>query len=75
MLEAKDLDATLADEYKLVLAQADALSVPDMSAALKKYKVKAPDTGNDLGEPEPFNLMFATSIGPSGHIKGYKRES
>jgi glycyl-tRNA synthetase len=70
LLEQKDLDLKIADEYKTVMAQADALSVADMGLALKKYGVKAPDTGNDLGDPEPFNLMFATSIGPTGHIPG-----
>merc|ERR1719471_1334245 len=39
----------------------------------KKYDVKAPDTGNNLTDPEPFNLMFPTPIGPSGVIQGYLR--
>lgn len=36
-------------------------------------KIKAPDTGNDLSEATPFNLMFQTQIGPSGHLKGFLR--
>ena len=37
---------------------------------LTKYNAKAPMTGNDLTEPVEFNLMFTTSIGPSGLIPG-----
>jgi len=40
---------------------------------LKKYGVKAPDTGNDISDPEPFNLMFATNIGPTGQTPGFLR--
>ncbi|CAG8638717.1 23352_t:CDS:10, partial [Racocetra persica] len=32
-----------------------------------------PETGNDLTEPVEFNLMFESSIGPTGHLKGYLR--
>jgi len=34
---------------------------------------QAPETGNDLTDPFPFNLMFATSIGPSGTQQGFLR--
>lgn len=35
--------------------------------------MKAPETGNDLTAPFPFNLMFETQIGPTGDFKGYLR--
>jgi glycyl-tRNA synthetase len=73
LLEQKDLPKDKAEEMKLVIAQADALSVADMHAVMQKYNVKAPDTNNDISAPEPFNLMFGTQIGPSGKIKGYLR--
>ena len=41
-----------------------------MGQAIKQYNMKSPITGNELSEPMEFNLMFATSIGPTGHIKG-----
>ena len=41
-----------------------------MGACLKKYNMKSPITGNDITEPIDFNLMFATSIGPTGQLKG-----
>jgi glycyl-tRNA synthetase len=33
----------------------------------------APDTGNALCDPFPYNLMFATSIGPTGKVPGFLR--
>ena len=42
----------------------------DMHAAIEKYSMKAPVSGNDLSEPVEFNLMFSTSIGPTGNVKG-----
>lgn len=73
ILAQKELDAKVVDEIKTVIAQADALSKEEMALTLKKYNVKAPDSGNDLTDPEPFNLMFQTSIGPTGQVKGYLR--
>jgi len=42
-----------------------------MSSTIQKYNVKSPLTGNDLTEPMEFNLMFSTSIGPGGNLKGF----
>jgi glycyl-tRNA synthetase len=44
-----------------------------LNATIKKLKIKAPDTGNDLTDAHPFNLMFETQIGPSGNLTGYLR--
>ena len=44
-----------------------------LAAKLKQYGAKAPDTGNDITNPFPFNLMFKTSIGPRGDLVGYLR--
>lgn len=35
--------------------------------------MKAPETNNDLGPAEAFNMMFETQIGPTGQLKGYLR--
>jgi glycyl-tRNA synthetase len=40
---------------------------------IKALDVKAPDTGNALGEAYAFNLMFPTQIGPTGKVQGYLR--
>ena len=37
---------------------------------LRRYDMKSPITNNDLSDPLEFNLMFSTSIGPTGAVKG-----
>lgn len=37
---------------------------------MRKFNIRNPETQNELTEPEEFNLMFQSSIGPTGHIKG-----
>ncbi|XP_020583205.1 glycine--tRNA ligase, mitochondrial 1-like [Phalaenopsis equestris] len=60
-------------ELKHVLAVLDDLSAEELGAKLKEYGIVAPDTKNLLSDPYPFNLMFRTSIGPSGLSPGYLR--
>jgi len=60
-------------EYEDVSAQVDTYTDKEMDEMLKKYQVVAPETGNSLSFPEPFNLMFKTSIGPTGIVPGYLR--
>lgn len=38
----------------------------------KKYDIKSKDN-NELSDPEPFNLMFSTQIGPTGYLPGFLR--
>lgn len=45
----------------------------ELDEVIVKYKIKAPDTNNDLLPAYKFNLMFDTPIGPQGAIKGYLR--
>lgn len=33
--------------------------------------MKSPENNNDVSKPAKFNLMFATSIGPTGNVQGY----
>lgn len=40
---------------------------------MKKYDIRNPDTGNVVTEPVQFNLMFASSIGPTGQHPGFLR--
>lgn len=42
----------------------------ELGDLISNYDAKAPVTGNDLSDPVEFNLMFTTSIGPSGLIPG-----
>ncbi|KAH0868193.1 hypothetical protein HID58_075215 [Brassica napus] len=71
----KDLtiSAEKAAEFKDVLAVMEDYSPEELGAKIKEYGITAPDTKNPLSDPYPFNLMFQTSIGPSGLIPGYMR--
>ncbi|KAG7670107.1 putative Glycine--tRNA ligase, mitochondrial 1 [Nannochloris sp. 'desiccata'] len=62
-----------AAEAKETLARVGELGSEELGAALTKYNIKSPDTGNDISAPFPFNLMFKTSIGPRGDMVGYLR--
>lgn len=62
-------DATVA-EYEKVLAQIDNYAGSDLGEIIRRYQIKAPETGNDLSEPVEFNLMFEAQIGPTGQVKG-----
>ncbi|PWA69956.1 hypothetical protein CTI12_AA201570 [Artemisia annua] len=53
-----------AAELKHILAVLDDLSAEQLGAKIKEYGIVAPDTKNPLSDRYPFNLMFATSIGP-----------
>jgi len=44
----------------------------ELLESYKKLNIKSRD-GNDFTEPSDFNLMFATSIGPTGTVKGFLR--
>ncbi|CAL9147272.1 unnamed protein product, partial [Musa hybrid cultivar] len=52
------------------LAVLDDLSADELGTKLKEYSITATDTKNPLSDPYPFNLMFQTSIGPSGPSPG-----
>lgn len=44
-----------------------------MAGLMEEFKIMSPITGNALTEPLEFNLMFSTSIGPTGLVKGFLR--
>nr|CAB3484381.1 unnamed protein product [Digitaria exilis] len=62
-----------AEEYNNILAILDDLSAEQLGAKIREFGIVAPDTKNPLSDPYPFNLMFQTSIGPSGLSPGYMR--
>ncbi|EMS46310.1 Glycyl-tRNA synthetase 1, mitochondrial [Triticum urartu] len=61
------------EELNHILAVLDDLSAEQLGTKIKEYGIAAPDTKNPLSDPYPFNLMFQTSIGPSGLSAGYMR--
>ncbi|XP_035207328.1 glycine--tRNA ligase-like [Stegodyphus dumicola] len=60
-------------EYEDIIVKLDGCSKEEMNALLRRFDVKSPNTGNDLSDAMEFNLMFSTSIGPTGNLKGYLR--
>lgn len=56
--------------YEETLAQIDNYNGEELAAIMKKFDIRSPESGNELSEPKEFNLMFESSIGPTGHLKG-----
>jgi glycyl-tRNA synthetase len=73
LLADKKVDAAAAAEYKRVQVDAGDMTKAQLTEAFNKYKIKSPETGNDLEEPFQFNLMFKTQIGPSSNVAGFLR--
>lgn len=73
LLEGKKVEEKQAEEYKRVRTAAGDMTRDELAESFAKYKIKSPDTGNDLDEPFQFNLMFKLSIGPSSLVPGYLR--
>lgn len=74
---AKSAAIQLADDvvsqYDRILATLDNFSGPELGQLIRDHKITNPDTNNAVGEPQQFNLMFASSIGPTGQHPGYLR--
>lgn len=71
--EAVKLDDAVVAEYKEILAQIDNYDGDQLGELIKKHNLTHPATGVQPSSPVPFNLMFQTAIGPSGHLHGYLR--
>ncbi|KIM31192.1 hypothetical protein M408DRAFT_15064 [Serendipita vermifera MAFF 305830] len=69
----KPLEATVKEEYESILNRLDEYSGPQLGELMKKHAILNPGTGNEVGEPVEFNLMFASNIGPVGNNTGYLR--
>lgn len=73
LLTDKKLTAEAKEEIESYLRQVDNMSAKEMQDVIVKYKMKSPVSNNELTEPVAFNLMFPTSIGPTGTVKGFLR--
>ncbi|OLL26928.1 putative glycine--tRNA ligase [Neolecta irregularis DAH-3] len=67
------LDNAVKSEYEQILAKIDGYSGKEMGELIVQYSIRNPVTDKPLEAPQEFNLMFDTSIGPTGAIKGYLR--
>lgn len=53
--------------------QLDNYTGKEFGDVIRKYDIRSPENNNPVTEPQIFNLMFETPIGPTGYIKGYLR--
>ncbi|KAI8326411.1 cytoplasmic and mitochondrial glycyl-tRNA synthase [Martensiomyces pterosporus] len=60
-------------EYKSILAQIDNYDGQGLAELIAKHDIRNPSSGNEVTPPVEFNLMFESSIGPTGQLKGYLR--
>ncbi|OMH80002.1 putative glycine-tRNA ligase [Zancudomyces culisetae] len=60
-------------KYEEILAQIDNFNGDQLGEIIKEYEIRNPATNNEVTEPVAFNLMFDSSIGPTGNLKGYLR--
>lgn len=67
-----ELPAPRRDELLHILHDAGGMNVEQIHECITTNSVLSPK-GNPLSEPFPFNLMFATKIGPEGDRVGYYR--
>ena len=72
LIETTD-DEAEKDALRKLMNSADSLSEEEMDATIVKYNVVGPVTKRKVSKCQPFNLMFATTIGPSGLAKAYLR--
>ena len=71
--EKAKLSAEEIKQLDYYLLKADGMKQQEMADTFNALKIKAPETNNELTQPEPFNLMFKTSIGPDGKLVGFLR--
>ena len=64
-----NLSISLQEEATTLLARLDDLNDVQMDEIIAKFKMTSPTTGNAVTECVAFNLMFSTSIGPTGKIR------
>jgi glycyl-tRNA synthetase len=69
----KDMKADDKERLNKISYDAGSMGKEQLNAVIKELNMKAPDTGNDLSEALPFNLMFETQIGPTGTQRGFLR--
>ena len=53
--------------------KAGAMNADELKEQFAAFNIRSPSSNNALTEPFAFNLMFQTSIGPSGSAVGYLR--
>ncbi|KAI5806431.1 glycyl-tRNA synthetase [Peziza echinospora] len=72
-IKAIKMTDELVTEYTETLAKIDNYNGEELGELMVKYDIRNPTTGGPLNPPVAFNLMFQTSIGPTGALHAYLR--
>ncbi|UJR15719.1 hypothetical protein I4U23_002654 [Adineta vaga] len=73
LLQTKEISDEQKTTIERLLPLIDSMNEVEMQQLIQQYKIKSPNTNNELSKPIAFNLMFSTSIGPTSQTKGYLR--
>ena len=65
------LPAARRSELTTLRNKAGAMSGSELKEQFAAFNIRSPSSGQSLTEPFAFNLMFQTSIGPSGSAIGF----
>ncbi|KNE62281.1 glycine-tRNA ligase [Allomyces macrogynus ATCC 38327] len=69
---ATKLDAKVRTAYEEILAQIDNYGGDGLARLIREHDIRTPE-GNPVTAPVEFNLMFDTSVGPTGDVKAFLR--
>lgn len=72
-LKKKNMPAEEKERLEKIVNDCENYTAEELDKCIVENKIKAPDTGNELSGAVPFNLMFASEIGPTGQLKGFLR--
>eukprot|EP00455_Lapot_gusevi_P004261 TRINITY_DN1176_c0_g1_i1.p1 TRINITY_DN1176_c0_g1~~TRINITY_DN1176_c0_g1_i1.p1 ORF type:complete len:683 (-),score=282.08 TRINITY_DN1176_c0_g1_i1:70-2118(-) len=73
LLEEVTMTSARRAELQEIHNHAGTYNEAQMAQAFQSLGIVSPDSGNPLSDPFPYNLMFATSIGPTGRMRGFLR--
>ncbi|CAD8073837.1 unnamed protein product [Paramecium sonneborni] len=71
--EGDKLGADVKAKYLAVIKDVDTYKQDKMKEIIAELQIKAPETGNELTDPSPFNLMLPTIVGPSTKLPAFLR--
>ncbi len=58
---------------KNISIKTEGLSLEELDQLIRRYGIRCPACGGELGSVKPFNLLFQTTIGPYSENTGYLR--
>ena len=72
IIKKADTAEEVRQECLRIQSKADTYDKDQLHAIFQRFEIKS-EEGNALSYPEPFNLMFSTTIGPTGKHRGFLR--